>query len=782
MNVILSKKVNNVNNSAMIEELSRKLNLHSKLVELLLLRGIDNEKAINDFLHPTKELFHDPFLLKGMKETVGRLNYAIENNEKIVIYGDYDADGICASAILALFLSSEGLDVYVHIPNRIGDGYGLNSASLEKIIEENTPDLILTCDCGISGAEEVSFAMDLGVDVIVTDHHEISGAIPECVVVNPKQADCNYPYDMLCGAGVALKVVQAMRGTDKMLEYVDLACVATIADLVPLVDENRLIVQFGLKALNRKKNLGLTVLFDDLGLESVTSGDIAYKIAPRINAAGRMGDAYRAFELVTSNNISKVKSIVSEINDDNARRKDICDEMYGEAVGDLAFEDMVNNRAIVLSHPTWEKGITGIVAARLSGDYNRPAFIMVRSGDNYKGTCRSVEGVNIHELLSYCSDCLIEFGGHSQAAGFSIVPEKIPEFKAKVNEYLNKFPSEYFLPRVNYDMQISTSDVTYDFVQSLEKLEPTGNGNVKPLFRIDTDELRISPCKNNNAHISVTFDSGLQIFAFNYSHVSYQLMAKGTKSIVTELQLSNFGGKQVKGIMRCCVPQNLFVNDVMAEGYNYSLLKFVPKTNPIFSACNDEELKESVSTLYGTLIIASSKATYDAFIEKYGSPLFNEFRYATSKNNFTRIIVAPVISDKNISFANYDKIIFLDPPLNTGIISYLNSVTKAEIFVVGEFKENYEVSTDRDVFGKYFELMRRNRGQNAGNIVGFFKNLKQIDGSVSYTQFVFCLQVFEELGFITLIDNPFSIIFNSGVRADLSSSKIYSFIKRRVNE
>lgn len=304
-------------------------------------------------------MFHDPFSMKGMHEAVERIEQAVNGKETVVIYGDYDADGVCAAAILALYLSCRGLEVYVHIPNRVGDGYGLNNDSLEKIISAHMPDLIITCDCGISGAEEVRFALELGVDMIITDHHEVSGEIPECIVVNPKQEDCGYPFNMLCGAGVALKLVEALGSRDEMLEYTDLACVATIADLVPLSDENRLIVQFGLERINKRRNLGLAMLFDELDLDTVTSGDIAYKAAPRINAAGRMGDAYRAFELLTVTDVGKIKNIIDEITEDNARRKEMCDEMYSEAVGDIAFENLIDNRAIVLSHPSWEKGITG---------------------------------------------------------------------------------------------------------------------------------------------------------------------------------------------------------------------------------------------------------------------------------------------------------------------------------------------------------------------------------------------------------------------------------------
>lgn len=439
----------------------------------------------------------------------------------------------------------------MHIPNRVGDGYGLNNDSLEKIISAHMPDLIITCDCGISGAEEVRFALELGVDMIITDHHEVSGEIPECIVVNPKQEDCGYPFNMLCGAGVALKLVEALGSRDEMLEYTDLACVATIADLVPLSDENRLIVQFGLERINKRRNLGLAMLFDELDLDTVTSGDIAYKAAPRINAAGRMGDAYRAFELLTVTDVGKIKNIIDEITEDNARRKEMCDEMYSEAVGDIAFENLIDNRAIVLSHPSWEKGITGILAARLAGEYNRPVFIMVRSGDDtFKGTCRSIDGINIHELLVYCKDILLEFGGHSQAAGFSIRPDRIDEFKSAVNEYLSSYPDEYFTPKIAYDMEISANDVKYDFVKSLELLEPTGNGNLRPLFKMEIEDMKVAACKNNQSHMSMILDSGFQIFAFNYAKLSYRLLSPGKKTIVAELQTSNYGGRQIKGIMR----------------------------------------------------------------------------------------------------------------------------------------------------------------------------------------------------------------------------------------
>lgn len=783
MNVSVSQKNSKSIDLTAVKNIATDLKLNEKLVELLFLRGIDDEEALEHFLYPDVTMFYDPFLMKGMTEAVERIKQAITNKEKVVVYGDYDADGVCSAAILALFLASRGLNVFVHIPNRVGDGYGLNTERLERIIDEHIPDLIITCDCGISGANEVRFALDLGVDMIVTDHHEVSGEIPECIVVNPKQSDCCYPCKDLCGAGVTLKVVEALSDRDEMLGYTDLACVATIADLVPLTDENRLIVQFGLKRINERRNLGLSLLFDVLDLKNVVSGDIAYKVAPRINAAGRMGDAFRAFELLTITDVGRLKQIVDEIERDNAARKQMCDEMFDEAVGDLAYDDLVHNRAVVLSHPSWEKGITGILAARLASEYNRPAFIMVKSGDDvYKGTCRSVEGVNVHELLMSCKDYLVEFGGHAQAAGFSIKYNRIEEFKKAVNEYLAVFPDDLFLPKARYDMEIDVQDVKYDFVESLDLLEPTGNGNAKPLFKLDVDALKVAPCKNNKSHISVTLDTGFQMFAFNYSKLSYQLLSPGTKTLVTELQTSSYGGKAIKGIIRCCSPSELYINDSTCDGYEYGLLKYLPKDECKYSIYGEADVDELTKPLYGTLVIAPDRKTYADYAAKHSTPKVREFMYATTRNNFSRIIVVPSFTDGNLCFSNYEKIIFLRAPLNNGIISYLNSVTKAEIYVPDEPCNTYELSVERTVFADCFEKIKANVGIPTASMNGFYRHVATGSTELKQSQFLFCVQVFEELGFITIESNPFRIIVNKGVRADLDSSKIYSLVKEKLSK
>ena len=780
MNLQLIKRNDNPIDAATVRHLSETLKLHPKLVELLVLRGISDEAAIHRFLVPDVANFHDPFLMKGMAEAKARLEQAIDANEKIVVYGDYDADGICASAILTLYLSSRGLDVYTHIPNRIGEGYGLNIDSIEHIIESVCPDLILTCDCGISGHEEVEYALDLGVDMIVTDHHELAEKLPECTVINPKQTDCNYPINYLCGAGVALKLVQAMGGTDAMQEYLDLAAIATVADLVPLYDENRLIVQLGLKRINGGFNLGLRHLIAGLSLDGeITSGDIAYKLAPRINAAGRMGDAYRAFVLLTTSDPAQADEIIESINNDNAKRKEACDALYNEAVADLSYEDMVHDRAIILSHPSWEKGITGIVAARLTNDFRRPSFILVNAGDSYKGTCRSIDGINVYEILTAAADLLIEYGGHSQAAGFSIREENIAAFKNRVNTYLAKFPDALFLPQMQYDLDIALDEIDMELVESLERLEPTGNSFTKPLFLTRAGNVKVTLCKNAN-HTQITTESGLQIFAFNFYKQNHFLLSEGDKELILELQRNMYNGRaSVKSILRAVRPQSLYINDrTAAANYVKNLNVRVPTDKIRVSTYRETQFADLLGGAYGTLVVAFDKAGYDKAVRLSGdSLLLRDFLYAQTKNNYSRIIVAPEF-DENLLLFGYDRIIFIDRPISDGLLAYLNKHTKAEIYIPEEdsrkrFVQAIDVS--RETFGRCYELIKRNATLSASNIYSYYKKLR-VSETVSEAQFVFCVIVFMELKLIGIARGDFRLIVNPFFNTELSDSPSYRLV------
>lgn len=773
MNTILEKRNAVQFNAEEIENISSVFGIDKKLAALLFSRGISSENAVRSFLFPDSKNFYDPFMMKGMPEAVERITDAINNNEKIVIYGDYDADGICANAILSLYFTSLNIDIYSHTPNRMADGYGLNNYTLEKIIERVMPDLIITCDCGISAVDEVEFVKDLGVDIIVTDHHEAGETIPDCIVINPKQAGCGYPFKGLCGAGVVLKLVQALSGYETMVKYLDLCAIATVADLVPLLDENRLIVQLGLQKLTSTENFGLKALFESNNIYKPTASDVAFKISPRINAAGRMGDAYRAYELLTTGNRGRIFEIIEEIEADNLRRKELFNEMYTEALEDLKFEDLIDNRAVILCNNSWEKGITGILAAKLSGDFVRPAFILAKSGDCYKGTCRSIDGINIYDVLSECADLLIEYGGHSQAAGFSIMPENIDDFKLRLHDILLKFDENLFLPKKNYDLEIDIKDIDLKFVESLEMLEPTGNSNPKPTFKITAENLSVSPCKNNQAHVSINAENILQIFAFNYALLSYQLMGNNKKELVVELQRNNFGGNDIKGILKACAPQELFVNDMFADSYNLSLSASYSDADACFKTYEniDEVYDES---LFGTLVVADNSETYRTFIERHAI-LINEYMYVTSVNNYSRIIVAPDFEQADLSLANYNRIIFLFKPYDDGVISFINSRTKASVFIPVDENRLPEISSDRKVFMDYYDKIKIHENEEYKNITVFYRKLKREFPECNYAQLVACLAVFKQMHIIDIGHNPFSIT-NNRRKAELSDSSLYRSI------
>ncbi len=776
MNVNLVKRNNLSVDLERVCAVSESMGLNPKFVELLFSRGINDEKDIHSFIYPDEKNFYDPFLMKGMRDAVERINKAVKNKEKIVIYGDYDADGICANSILSLYFSNLNIDIYSHTPNRLGEDYGLNADVLEKIIEEVMPDLIITCDCGISCVDEVELVKDLGVDIIVTDHHEVGAVIPDCIVINPKQVDCEYPFKMLCGAGVALKLVQALSGNDVMYKYLDLCAIATIADLVPLLDENRLIVQLGLKKICLSENVGILLLLEDQKIKNPLASDIAFKIAPRINAAGRMGDAYRAFDLLTTKDREKAKRIIEEINIDNNHRKLLCEQMFNEAIEDLQYENIVDNRAIMLSHPTWEKGITGIVAAKLCNQFNRPAFIMVKSGDSYKGTCRSIEGINIYNLLTACSDLLLEFGGHSQAAGFSIDVKNIPEFKERICSLLNDFDEQLFYPKAEFDMELDAENIDFNLVEALELMEPIGNSNSKPLFKIRENSLLVYPCKNNSNHVSIVLENKLQIFAFNYSTLAYQLLTDKPKDLVVELQRNVYGGREVKGVLRACVPHELYVNSSVASSYNLGLMRYNRENLPEFSEYKKIEDVYSQS-LYGTLVIADSFDRYKNFIAEH-KILLNEYMYVVSQNNYSRIIVAPDLDQKNIYLKNYHKIIFLFRPYDLGVISYLNFMTSAKIFIPEKKDEFPIVSSERNVFMKYYDMLKTVNGLSFPNIQRLFGGLKNNFSEIDLNQLYLCINVFSELDLIKIERNPYIIHIQKN-KADLNDSRIYRYIKQR---
>lgn len=459
------------------------LGLPERLLELLLDREIDTPEKIERYLHPKREDLVDPMLMQDMDKAVNVIRDAIEKHEEITVFGDYDVDGVTATAILLTYLRKQGTQVGFYIPDRHGEGYGLNIAAIEQIATHSK--LLITVDCGITCAAEVARAKELGMRVIVTDHHQLGPQIPECeAVLNPLLG--HYPFRRLCGAGVAFKLVQAMGGTEAIEPLWELAALATIADIVPLMDENRVIVYYGLAAMAATQRPGLIALMESAGvdLQKVSSSDVAFRMAPRINAGGRLALASRGVQLLTTRRMDTAREIAEELNQDNIRRRELEIEIFQQADEMTRQQiDFMNERAIVVCGEGWNPGVIGLAASRLVEKYKWPTILLSRDGDICVGSARSIPGVNIHEAMSTCRDLFIRFGGHAQAAGLTIEAKNVPEFKRRLSEAIREQAApEAFIPTEEYDLELELSEMTEAFVDAFSAMQPTGFGNPAPVF------------------------------------------------------------------------------------------------------------------------------------------------------------------------------------------------------------------------------------------------------------------------------------------------------------
>jgi len=425
--------------------LADSLNISNILAAILILRGITNFNEAKIYFRPDINLLHNPFLMNGMQEATNRIIDAITNNENIVVYGDYDVDGTSSAAILYMFLKELNANVEVHIPNRLTDGYGLSNESITLLAEKKT-DLIITVDCGITAVDEVDFANSLGVDVIISDHHKPKETIPNAVaVLDPLKPGCNYPYKYLSGAGVAFKLARAVSDRvgrkSNILQYLDLVALAASADIVPLTDENRILVKRGMEMINENPRPGILALIKKAKKEvgSLTAGQVVFTIAPRINAVGRMGDAKRAVDLFIEKNNDAADKIAQILEDENYKRRKIDEMTFSHAVSIIEETvDLNKEVAIILHVDEWHPGVIGIVASRVVEKYYRPAIMLSTVDGVAKGSARSISGFNIYEALQECNDMLIQFGGHEAAAGVAIQIENIDKFRIKFNHILRE--------------------------------------------------------------------------------------------------------------------------------------------------------------------------------------------------------------------------------------------------------------------------------------------------------------------------------------------------------
>lgn len=501
--------------------------LSNIVARILNNRNIIKKEEIELFFNNSSSLLNDPFLLYNINEAVNRIKEAKNNNEKVAIYGDYDVDGVTSVSLLCLYLKDFGIDVSYYIPERIEEGYGINLSALDKI-KASGVSLIITVDAGITAVEEIKYAYSIGLEVIITDHHECKEGIPSCVaVINPKHYLCNYPFKMLAGVGVAFKLICVLEGKgscEKMLKkYCDIVAIGTVADVMPLVGENRYMVSQGLKKLNSENKLcGIKALLNIAGADEtkkITAKTIGYLLAPRINAAGRIGCAMRAVELFITEDFEKADEIAILLCDENKQRQNTENDIIIEAIAKIEEEfDFYEDRVIVLANEGWHHGIIGIVASRLADKYNYPTILISKDGANGKGSGRSVKGFNLFLALEQCSDLLEKYGGHALAAGLSISFDKIDIFREKINIYAKEnIDFENLKPYIEADCEITSNDLNIDAAKDLLCLEPFGMGNPEPVFLLNSLIIKEILSISNGKHIKLTLEKeGIQIFGLYF--------------------------------------------------------------------------------------------------------------------------------------------------------------------------------------------------------------------------------------------------------------------------
>ncbi len=482
----------NKTDEAKVQSLMNELNIPALVAKILAARGVCGKEDGEKYLSCDPKVLYDPFLLKDMDKAVERIQKAIDCKEKVCIYGDYDVDGITSTIILYKFLSEQGVECTYFIPERIHDGYGLSAGALERLAKEVS--LIITVDTGITAVEEAKLAKSLGIDMVITDHHRYGDEIPDAVaVVNPHRSDCRYPFKNLAGVGVVFKLICALsgeNGTEKALkQFGDIVAIGTIADVMPIIDENRFISANGLEILKSTGNIGLRALMEEAGVykdgvlaKKLNSTIVGYVIAPRINAAGRITSAHRAAELLLSENKQEAKEIASELCEINKKRQALEMEIFSEALLQIE-EKCKGDRVLVLCSDGWHQGVIGVVASKITEKYSLPSILISFDGDLGKGSGRSIKGFSIMDALKDSEEHLEKFGGHELAAGLTINRDKVEDFRRSINEYAkNNMNEEITIPVVNIDCEVSLSELSLRSVKDLQLLEPYGLQNPQPIF------------------------------------------------------------------------------------------------------------------------------------------------------------------------------------------------------------------------------------------------------------------------------------------------------------
>jgi single-stranded-DNA-specific exonuclease len=738
-------------NEQLANQLSTELSISNIVANLLVSRDITTAKEAEQFLNIEQTGFHDPFLLSGMDKTIERIQQAIEKQEKILVFGDYDADGVSSTTVMIRALRAKGAQVNFYIPNRFREGYGPNINAFQWANNEGYS-LIITVDTGISALNEARFAKELGIDLIITDHHEPGPELPVAFsIIHPKLPGSEYPCKELAGVGVALKVAHALLG-ECPLDYVGLAAIGTIADLVPLHDENRLITVKGIKALKITNNPGIRALLSVCNIDQndVNEETIGFSIGPRINAAGRLGDADPAVHLFLTDEKEEAEHIATEINELNKERQKVVNEITLEAVELVENEyPLEKNPVLVIGKQGWNAGVIGIVASRLVEKYYRPTIVLSLDDEGLvaKGSARSIEGFDLFENLSTCRDILPHFGGHTMAAGMTVDVNKIEELRERLIQLANEqLTDEDFIPVAHVDIVCRLEEITIDSIEELSKLAPYGIGNPKPKVTIPAASLsQLKKIGQDQSHLKLMLEqegTSVDAIAFGFGHVFDQISTLARVSILGELSINEWNNFRKPQVM---------VNDISIDEwqlFDWRGLKSVTKQ------------LESISLPKRKIIVFNEATIENLLLHGFQEQILfvkESIEELTSKQEY---------------------LILADIPPSLSLLEKLIHTTKpARIYTIFHQTESHFFNTipTRDHFKWFYGFLGQNKQFNfktQGDLLA-----KQRGWSKETIQFM--LKVFFELEFVTM-NNGMITLTDQPKKRDLTDSETYMLKQNQI--
>lgn len=730
-------------------KLTDQLEIHPTVAKMLVRRGLTELNQVKNFLNPKLEALHDPFLLDGMKEAIERIQSAIQRREKILIYGDYDADGVSSTSLLMHVFRSLHADVDYYIPNRFREGYGINKEALH-LAKERGFQLIISVDTGISAVEEAQIARELGLDLIITDHHEPPELLPEALaVINPKKPGCPYPCKILAGVGVAFKLATALLGRipEELLEIVALG---TIADLVPLLDENRIFATYGLKKMSQRKHVGITALLEVSGVDDVvTAGHVGFSLGPRINASGRLDSANQAVELLLCEDQEVAKQIADELDRMNRERQQLVEEMALEAIAEVEAQPDLHQHVIVVAKPNWNVGVIGIVASRLVEKYYRPVIVLGIDEDKgiVKGSARSIAGFDLYKALTECKEYLPHYGGHYMAAGMTLLIEHLPLLHAKLSQLAQEWlkPEDY-IPLTIAEERLVIDQIDVAFIEQLQALAPYGIGNPTPLFIITNSLINRMQCiGQQNNHLKLQLEANgksLGAIGFRLAELAKEIAPQAKLELLGELQMNEWNGKRS--------PQMVF-RDLSIP----SMQVFDWRSNRV--RIEDLETLQDEISIY---ICSEAASEREWLMNKSKDHIF--FWERIEDNEWMR----------NISLKKH--LVLVDPPPTLNHLQrkmkYLGQIERIYLlFGDADFDDLLVKAPAKGEFAHTYRLLRRSKGPIS--ITKHFTSLLKATG-LKKRSLSFIIQVFEELEFIK-IEQGFIHVDPTPIKKSLTESKHY---------